>query len=41
MARVVKNLPTNAGDLKRCWSDLWVQKTPGGEAPGGLQSIGS
>ena len=25
---VVKNLPNNAGDVKRCRFDLWVGKTP-------------
>ena len=28
MVRVVKNLPANAGDVKRCGFDPWVRKIP-------------
>ena len=29
VALVVKNLPSNAGDIKRHGFDPWVRKTPG------------
>jgi hypothetical protein len=25
---VVKNLLANAGNIKQCWFDLWIQKIP-------------
>ena len=28
MVRAVKNLPANAGDVKRCGFDPWVRKIP-------------